>query len=59
MNSTLWSYILWFVALGGVIYTFSYGYWLWKQKNTRGAVSVAFLALVTLICSTFLLFYIS
>ncbi len=59
MGSTFLSLILWFVALGGVIYTFSYGYWLWQQKNMRGAISVALLALVTIIYSTFLIFYIT
>lgn len=50
----------WFLLIVPLIityYTFSYGYWAWKNGYRRGAIGVFLLALFTLALAIFGIFF--
>ena len=50
--------LLWTIPLVISFYTLSYAWWLWQQKQRRGAFGVAALALLTALYPGFVLFFI-
>ncbi|MBZ4653012.1 MAG: hypothetical protein JG781_350 [Peptococcaceae bacterium] len=58
MSNLFYDLLLWTVPLVITFYTLSYAWWLWQQKQKRGAVGVAALALITALYPGFVLFFI-
>lgn len=58
MVNLLYEAFLWLFPLAIGFYTFSYARWLWRQKNKRGALGVALLALLATLYPGFVLFFV-
>lgn len=58
MGNFFFDLLLWTVPLVISFYTLSYAWWLWRQKQRRGAFGVTVLALLTALYPGFVLFFI-
>lgn len=58
MNNLVYDVLLELIAVAISIYTLSFALWLWRNKKVRGALGVAFLALLSVLYPGFVLFFV-
>ncbi len=51
------NWLLMLIPLGVSSYTLSFGWWVWKQGNRRGAIGIWILVGIILFLAVFLLFF--
>lgn len=54
----MYDVLLELIAVAISIYTLSFALWLWRDKKVRGALGVAFLALLSVLYPGFVLFFV-